>query len=187
MTPDRLPPPTRASCAGLINRARTLRMLALAMAMALLGSPFSVPAREVRALWFSFEIPDSWIVEGDGGEKLFATGAKQAYSPPLILGEACISSANSSCMSSSLPDPPTEFTQQGCANATPQRFTRSNGILETRWACSAVTISGARTTTGISIFRFNGSILYLAYIAGDTDAEVSDFLEQLARSLAVKP
>ena len=104
-----------------------------------------------------------------------------------MLGEACVPSEKASCSSFRLPDPPKEFAQQGCVGATPQRFTWSDDILETRWVCAPVTISGTKVTTGISIFEFNGSSIYLAYLASDADTDVANFLEQLARSLKVKP
>ena len=162
-------------------------MKTIAAAMILLCSPLSVHAREVRALWFSFQIPDSWVVEGSGGHKFFASGAKRAHSPPLILGEACVPSKDGSCSNFNLPNPPVEFAQQGCAGAIPQRFTWPNAISETRWVCAPGAAPGTKDVAGFSIFKFNDSVLYVAYLAGETDAEVSGFLEQLARSLSVEP
>ena len=159
----------------------------IATAMILLCSPLAVHAREVRVLCFSFEIPDSWVVEGSGGGKLFASGAKQAHLLPLILGEACVPSRDVSCLNFQPPNPPVEFPQQGCAAAIPQRFAWPNAISETRWVCASGATSRTDAVGGFSIFTFKDSMLYVAYLAGETDAEVSDFLDQLARSLAVKP
>src|SRR5689334_25093970 len=94
---------------------RALRpLIIIAMALLLLGSSQLAYAREMRVLWFSFEIPDLWIVDGGkGSDKFFATGATEAYMPPLVLGQACVPTKKDSCARFWKPDPSKEFAHEG--------------------------------------------------------------------------
>ena len=167
---------------------KTRARLSMIAATLLLSLPQMALAREARVLTFSFEIPDPWHYEGSGGDRLFATGAQKPYEPPLVLAEACVSSPQNACASLESLDPANdrELAKVGCRGAVAQRFTW-NEITETRWVCASRVDSGAQIIGGVSIFRFNGAILYLAYLAGDGDTKVEKFLDQVGRSMKVKP
>ena len=162
------------------------QILAIAIALLLLGSAPNVGASAVRVLSFSFDLPDSWIVEGNGGDKLFATGANKMYPPPLVMAEGCVPSGPRQCSGFRRPDPPKELAQFGCSGAAGELVERPDQIIETRWICAPVILDGAKSTAGVSVFEIDGAILAVSYIAGDADVAIPIFLDTLGRSLKVR-
>lgn len=167
--------------------SRIKEALGTIIAIALIFFAITATAKDVNVLSFSFEVPESWSVEGNGRGTLFATGATRANTAPIIMAEACDQSNKLRCSEKfRRPNPAKELQKEGCAGVTGQVVTRTDQIVETRWICSPVTIDGIRVTTGISLFEINGSILSVSYLAGDRDQVVSTFLEIVGRSLKVK-
>jgi hypothetical protein len=161
-------------------------VLAVAMLSLLAVAP-ACHAREVQVLTFRFEIPDSWHSEGGGSEsKFFATGTKsrKMFAPPNILGEACVPTNSRTCSNTRLPNPPKDFGPQGCGNSVAQFTVLDGGIEETRWICETIETPDGPLTAGISIFRFSGSILYLAHFSELGPSEVSRLIDGIAQSLS---
>jgi hypothetical protein len=165
-----------------------LRTLGIAFGLFLLGFPPLAFPREVRVASFLFEIPDSWIVEGNGGDRLFATGAaaEKIYSPPFLMADACVPTVKRPCSSLSRPDPAKELPEYGCTGVVARQVERRDQIVETQWVCAPILVSGTKTTAGFRLFEIDGSVLYISYVAGEHDKSVSVFLESLAHSLKVK-
>jgi hypothetical protein len=163
-------------------------VLAVVM-LSLLAVASACHAREVQVLTFRFEIPDSWRSEGGGSDegKFFATGTKsqKMFAPPNILVEACVPTNSRTCSNTAPPNPPKDFGSQGCVNSVAQVTVLNGGIEETRWICETVETSDGPLTAGISIFRFNGSILYLAHFSELGSGEVSRLIDGVAQSLSV--
>jgi hypothetical protein len=163
---------------------RLKQIQAATIALAFVCSALHASAKEVKVLFFSFEVPDSWSVEGNGGNRLFATGSTQAYRPPLIIAEGCVPSTQVRCTERDFrrPGPPDVLQKFGCP-VTGHVVSRSDLIAETRWLCSPVTVEAVQITAGIILFEANGAVLIVSYLAGDKDQHVRVFLDVLARSL----
>jgi len=140
-------------------------------------------ARDVRVLRFTFDVPDSWYVEGQGGSRLFATGGKGKDSLPWVIAEAC--EGESQCKQFRLPDPPNEFASMGCTGSQVQHFTWPTSVAERRWICGSAQVSDVAVASGISIFEVPSSILFIAYSAGDSGPSVPEFLKRLASTMRI--
>lgn len=167
------------------------RSFGIAIMLLLLAE--SAVAKEVRVLIFSFEIPDAWYVDGHGGPMLFATAAAEMYRTPLIMSEACVSTATKDCAMGSdhpFPNDPSrhkeDYESLGCSGSAVTTIPRQNGILEQRLVCSRVVNSSGAFTVGYSLFKAKGAVLWIAYMAGDEDPSVTEFLDALARSLKTR-
>jgi len=166
----------------MFHRRGYIRMLA---AVALLSLALETGAKEVKVLSFSFEMPDSWSVEGSGGDTLFSTGATEAYAPPFVLAAGCVPTAEKDCSGFKRPDPSKEL-QSGCSDAIDTRIPRADRIVETRWVCSPVTVGSTRVTIGTSMFEVDGAILVVTYGASEQDLSVSAFLDTISGSMKAR-
>jgi hypothetical protein len=160
-----------------------VRIRTITVALVLLIVALNANAKDVQVLFFSFEVPDSWIVDGQGGDKLFATGASQMYLPPLVLAEGCVPYGQKDCSGFKHPDPAREM--QRCAGVVGERIPRTDAIVETRWVCAPFTVDGLEVSVGTVLFETKGAILMVAYAARTEDLAVSAFLDKVARSLKV--
>jgi hypothetical protein len=134
-------------------------------------------AKEVRVLRFAFSVPDSWHVEGRGGERLFATGASKSLGPPTVMAEACVPSPKRKCDRSQLSNWPS------CAEASLQFTPREGNLTETRYLCPAKIVEGQSMLAGTTLFEVEGAMLVVSYIAGSGDTDPSSFLSDLRQSL----
>jgi hypothetical protein len=150
-----------------------------------------VNAREVTVLSFSFQVPDSWTVQENGGAKLFATAATQANHPPYVLAEGCVPTRQTQCIEEGFHRPFGNDEQGikatrslGCYGIKGVAIARKDGVTETRWICSTtVGPDNLQITAGFSFFQIRGAVLRVSYLAGVKDQDVQSFLDAFGRSL----
>ena len=151
-------------------------------------------AREMTLLAFSFDVPDSWTVEANGRDQLYASAATQPNHPPYVLAETCVPSPQSQCLEDGFQRPFGDDEKSvnasrslGCYGINGVAIARKDGVSETRWICS--TIAGAdnsKITAGFSFFKIRGAVLRVSYLAGTKDQDVQSFLDAFGRSLKAR-
>ena len=170
-------------------RPRPIGIISAFLFLALCSS--AVYARQVTLLSFSFELPDSWTIQENGEDKLFATAATQANRPPYVLAEACGPSPQTQCLEDGFRRPfgsderSIKAAQSlGCYGIGGVAIARNDGIAETRWVCSTIVgTDNLQMTAGFSFFQIRGAFLRVSYLVGAKDQDVRSFLDSLGRSL----
>lgn len=148
-------------------------------------------ARQVSLLSFSFELPDLWTIQENGSDKLFATAATEANSPPYVLAEICVPSPQTQCLEEGFRRPFGDDGQGikaarslGCYGINGIPIKRKDTVTETHWICSTIVgPDNSQITAGFSFFQIRGAVLRISYVAGAKDQDVRSFLDGLGRSL----
>jgi len=170
-------------------RPRPIGIISAFLFLALCSS--AVYARQVTLLSFSFELPDSWTIQENGEDKLFATAATQANRLPYVLAEACVPSPQTQCLEDGFRRPFGEDEQGikaarslGCYGINGIPIKRKDTVTETHWICSTIVgPDNSQITAGFSFFQIRGAVLRISYVAGAKDQDVRSFLDSLGRSL----
>jgi hypothetical protein len=173
-------------------QSKTIGMMRALFALVILCG--TADAREMTLLPFSFQVPDSWTVEGNGRDQLYASAATQPNHPPYMLAEACALSPQSQCVENGFQQPFGDDEKSvnasrslGCYGIKGVAIPRKDGVTETRWICS--TVAGpddSKITAGFSFFKTRGAVLRVSYLAGAKDQDVQSFLDAFARSLKAR-
>ncbi|HEY6020956.1 MAG TPA: hypothetical protein VIY48_13955 [Candidatus Paceibacterota bacterium] len=165
-----------------------LKIRIVGMAIPLMVS-LSAHAKEVKVFRFSFEIPDAWYVDGGNGEsRLYASGAKEMYQPPLVMAEACTSTKDIDCeKEADDPFPYNRVTQKesyqenykylGCTGSTITTIARDGNVVERRLWCKKA---------GFSLFVTKNAALSVTYLPPDQSADINEFLDAIASTLKVR-
>lgn len=173
-------------------RPRPIGIISALLLLALFSG--RVNAREVTVLSFSFQLPDSWTVQENDGDKLFATGATQADHPPYVLAEGCVPTPQTQCLEEGFHRPFGKDERDikaarslGCYGINGVAIARKDGITETRWIClTTVGPDNLQVTAGFSFFQIRGAVLRVSYLAGAKDQDVQSFLDAFGRSLKAR-
>lgn len=145
-------------------------------------------AKEVNVLSFSFEVPDHWVVQGNGQAQVMAIGAPDGSKFPVVIASGCIPSESRKCVEPPIrrSGPQPGAPNEGCAQAIAQEIVRSDRIEETRWICLPVSSGALKVETGISLFSVDGSFLTVWYVANAQDGNVAAVLEAIGRSVTLR-
>jgi hypothetical protein len=153
--------------------------LPAAAAAALCLTVVMASARETKLGSVGFELPKDWKVQMDGAERLTASPLDTPDTPPLVMAEFCLVTADRPCPAA---DPPTGPTT-GCVD--PQLNTKEwpHGVVEKRWICPRVTSNAGIYTLAVGHFITPAWTLRVVYIAADKDKPPNKFLDTLAKTL----
>ncbi len=170
-------------------RLRPIGIISALLLLALFSG--AVHARQVTVFSFSFQLPDSWTVQENAADKLFATAATQANHPPYVLAEGCVSTPQTQCLEEGFHQPFGDDEQGikaarslGCYGIKGVAIARKDGITETRWICTTTAgPDNLQITAGFSFFQIRGAVLRVSYLAGVKDQDVQSFLDAFGRSL----
>jgi hypothetical protein len=161
------------------------RYLVVLIAVLGLYAPI-LESKELSVLTFSFEVPEHWLIHGNGQRQVMATGGRDGSKLPFLAASGCVPSAQRACVAPPLrrSAPPPGLPNEGCAQALAQPIARNDRIDETRWICPHPIASGALTAqSGLSHFAVDGSFLTVWYVVDAQDGDVATILEEVSRSL----
>ena len=137
--------------------------------------------QEVYVHPFTFNIPDSWYVEGgDGSTRLFAKSGKGYMEPPLIMVESCVFGENTDCYEYATnpspydPEKQKKAYRQLCGDNEYVEISRKDNLVEKRLICPNV---------GYSLYIADDAILSVAY-ASKTNDGISGFLDYIYSTLS---